>query len=119
MPTWPPSPHHPRAGLTLVEVLVAILILTAGALSSVGTQVAIARLTRATLIHQKNAADASALLDSLRATPCAALTGGSLPRSHAQLTWTAIPNGDLVELRLTVLPSVGATWQAETLLPCA
>ena len=119
MPTWPASTHHPRAGLTLVEVLVAILILTAGALSSVGTQVAIARLTRATLGQQKTAADASTLLDSLRATPCAALTTGTTTRPLAQLTWTATPIGDLVELRLTVIPTTGATWQAETLLPCA
>lgn len=119
MTTWPASSHPPRAGLTLVEVLVAILILTAGALSSVGTQVAIARLTRATLIQQKNATDASAILDSLRATPCAALAAGSTTRTHAQLTWTATPNGDLVELRLTVIPTTGTTWQAETLLPCA
>ena len=119
MPTWPASTRHPRAGLTLVEVLVAILILTAGALASVGTQVAIARLTAATLIQQKTAADASALLDSLRATPCAALTAGTTARQHAQLIWIATPTGDLVELRLTVNPTAGATWQAETLLPCA
>ena len=119
MPTWPASTHRPRAGLTLVEVLVAILILTAGALSSVGTQVAIARLTRATLVQQKTAADASAILDSLRATPCAALTTGTTSRPHALLTWSATPNGDLVELRLTVIPTTGAAWQAETLLPCA
>ncbi len=119
MSTWPASTHRPRAGLTLVEVLVAILILTAGTLTSVGTQVAIARLTRATLIQQQNAADASALLDSLRAIPCAALIAGTATRPHAQLTWTATPNGDLVELRLTVIPATGATWQAEALLPCA
>lgn len=108
-----------RAGLTLIEVLVAILILTAGALSTIGTQVAVARLSAGTVAQQLNAAAAAAILDSLRAEPCALLAPGNSTTRNARISWSANRAGDLATLRINVLPSQGAPWSAETLVPCA
>lgn len=120
MPFVPRPPRfQPRAGLTLVEVLVAILVLTAGALSTIGTQVAVARLSARSLAQQRNATAAATLLDSLRTTPCSALASGTSTSSLAQLSWTATPSGDLVALYVSVVPTTGAPWNLETLVPCA
>lgn len=110
--------HALRAGLTLVEVLVALLILSAGALGTVGSQVAIARLSANALARERQAAAAAWIIDSLRAEPCASLTPGTRATSGAQLAWNVSASGDLSTLRVDVTPSQGTPWVAETLLPC-
>jgi prepilin-type N-terminal cleavage/methylation domain-containing protein len=108
----------PRTGLTLVEVLVALLILATGALATVGTQVAIARLRAGALARERTAANAASIIDSLRALPCAQLAPGTHATAGARFSWTPTTLGDLSALRLDVAPTQGAPWHAETLLPC-
>ncbi len=107
-----------RNGLTLVEVLVALLILATGALATVGTQVAIARLSASSLARERTAATASSIIDSLRALPCAHLAPGTRATAGARFSWHPATLGDLSTLRLDVTPTQGAPWHAETLLPC-
>lgn len=107
-----------RSGLTLVEVLVALLILATGSLATVGTQVAIARLSASALARERAAANAASILDSLRTVPCAQLAPGAHATPGARFTWSPSALGDLSALRLDVTPTQGAPWHAETLLPC-
>jgi len=114
----PPPSRSARAGLTLVEVLVAILVLTTGALASVGTQLAIARLSASALARARDATAASAIIDSLRTIPCPSLTSGMAIAHGARVTWSVTALGDLRGLRVAVAPSPGRPWAAATLLPC-
>lgn len=113
-----PTGRVPRNGLTLVEVLVALLILATGALATIGTQVAIARLSATSLAGERTAATAASIIDSLRALPCAQLAPGTRAAAGAHFTWHPTTLGELSVLRLDVTPAQGAPWHAETLLPC-
>ena len=77
-----------RTGLTIVELLIAIVILTVGVLALAATAGLVAahvgdggRLTGA-------AHAARSTLDSLRGVPCAGLTSGSVTRGGVTLSWT-------------------------------
>jgi Tfp pilus assembly protein PilV len=111
--------HHARAGLTLLEVLVAMLLLTVGTLTTLSTQVAIARLQSHDSTRQRAASSAAAILDSLRATSCASLTSGSSLEPDARLDWTSHVAADLASVALVVTPTRGTPWTAATLVPCA
>jgi Tfp pilus assembly protein PilV len=102
-----------------VEVLVAILVLTTGALATVGTQLALARLSADTVTRERDAATAATIIDSLRASPCASLASGTRLTSGATFTWSVTSLGDLRDVRVHVVPSQGTPWAATTLLPCA
>ena len=111
--------HRHRAGLSLFEVLVAMLVLTAGILTTITTQLAVARLRSHDAIVSLAANAAAATLDSLRAIPCNTLTSANLAGPHAHLDWTVLIATGVAQVRLTVTPRRGAPWAAETLLPCA
>jgi prepilin-type N-terminal cleavage/methylation domain-containing protein len=110
-----------RSGFTLPEVLLAILLFAVGFLGLVASATAIAaqvgdtrELTRAALL-------AGAVFDSLRASPCAGVVGGTRAGGRASLTWTAAPAPLTVAVRATlILPGRNGprTWALETLLPC-
>jgi prepilin-type N-terminal cleavage/methylation domain-containing protein len=119
MRTAPLYQHHPRRdGLTLVEVLVSLLVLSAGALTTIGTQVAIARLSASSLTRDRTAATAASIIDSLRAQACALLASGTRGNPDAHFSWSVSTIGDLRTLRLDVTPTQGTPWSAETLVPC-
>ena len=112
------SGHASRRGLTLAEVLVALLILATAALATVGTQIAVARLSASALTRERTAARAASIIDSLRALPCARLAPGTEAAAGVHFSWRPTSLGDLSALRLDVTPTQGAPWHAETLLPC-
>jgi hypothetical protein len=64
---------------------------------------------------------AGAVFDSLRASPCAGVVGGTSVGGRASLTWTTTPAPSTVAVRATLaLPGRNGprTWAIETLLPC-
>ena len=86
--------HAPRAGISLIEVVIAILIFSVGILALIGTASAVAtqhggaaRLTVAAQV-------ARALLDSLRSRPCASLSSGADSASGVARSWTVTDIGD-------------------------
>jgi Tfp pilus assembly protein PilV len=111
--------HRHRAGLTLLEVLVAMLVLTAGILTTITTQLAVARLRAHDTVRLRAAAAAAGTLDSLRAVPCQSLTSGNAVEPDAHLAWNVLVARDLAEVQLAVTPRIGAPWAAETLSSCA
>lgn len=112
--------HHSRSrrvGLSLLEVLVAIVILTTGALAAISTQVATAHLTKRTRALQFTAQGAARLLDSLRSTSCASTSGVHIG-SFANYSWSKSPGADVALVRLQATPAAGKPWSAKTLVIC-
>ena len=91
-----------RSGFTLVELLVAIAVLTIGLLALAGTAGIVAshvgdggRLTGA-------AHAARTVLDSLAARGCAGLTSGSSARGTVRVSWTVVADSTAATIDLTV-----------------
>jgi prepilin-type N-terminal cleavage/methylation domain-containing protein len=93
-PIFTGSPPHARAGFTLVEVIVATVVLAVGLLALTGAGAAIVRLERRgdRLAHE--AAVAETRLELLRAEGCSAVSGTS-DLGHLVERWTvmALSNG--------------------------
>lgn len=106
-----------RTGLSLIEVLVAIVVLTTGALAAVSTQVATAHLAKHARALHVNAQDAARLLDSLRPTPCVSAAGANVGK-YADYSWSKSVSGGVARIHLLVTPTTGKPWSAETLVPC-
>ena len=99
-----------RTGLTIIELLIAIVILTVGVLALAATAGLVAaqvgdggRLTGA-------AHAARSTLDSLRGVPCASLTSGAGARGSIALQWTVARDSLSAEIAVTV----GATLRRRT-----
>jgi Tfp pilus assembly protein PilV len=81
-------------GFTLLEVVVALLLLEVAVLAAAGTLVVASRtLTQAELL-ERAVLEAEAVLDSLAATP--AVTSGARPFSAGTLEWSVGPSGTVV-----------------------
>lgn len=117
----PSASRHPRLGLTLVEVLAALLLLAVGALGVASTSALTARLFATGSAIERSAAALAAVMDSLRAERCATLVGGSSPTAGGTVTWGVLHAPRVAQLRVTVSPTPAsrvAPFAVETLLPC-
>lgn len=80
-----------RAGFTLVEVLVALIILTIGVLGLAGTTaLAVRQVTLADVTTERSAALQS-VVERLRRTPYAELSSGSYSQGRFTASWTVTP----------------------------
>lgn len=80
-----------RAGFTLVEVLVALIILTVGVLGLAGTTaLAVRQVTLANVTSERSAALQS-VIERLRAQPYDDLTDGSATFGRFTTTWAVTP----------------------------
>ena len=91
-----------RTGLTIIELLIAIVMLTVGVLALAATAGLVAahvgdggRLTGA-------AHAARSTLDSLRGVPCAGLTSGAGARGSIAVEWTVARDSLSAEIAVTV-----------------
>lgn len=99
------------AGFTLIEVLVAIVILVVGALALVGTgRVSSASVRRATL-ELRVAALIQEEVERLRTVPLASLTSGSATHAAGTAQWVVTDSTTYlrVELAVQARPEAGAT----------
>lgn len=69
----PPTPSRRRAGVTLVEMLIAVTILAIGLLSLAGLGLATARATKGGGVQVTATSLAQARFDSLASLPCQTL----------------------------------------------
>jgi Tfp pilus assembly protein PilV len=82
---------NPGAGLTLVEVIVAILVFTIGGLGlATGSAVMVRQMSR-TNLRAHSASIARSRDEMFHATPCAALADGEDTRSGVQSVWRVSP----------------------------
>ncbi len=90
-------------GFSLIELIVAILILTVGILGLAATAGQVTKMVGWGGRYGGSAVVASAQLEQLRATPCASLaSSGSATKGIYSLSWTVATNGSLRTFTLTV-----------------
>jgi prepilin-type N-terminal cleavage/methylation domain-containing protein len=87
--------RHARSGFTLIEVLVAVTVLSVGVIAMAGSAATVTRMIGRGKIDTRAAQLATLKMDSLRAvaystTPrCTALAnGGPATTGHVNLSWT-------------------------------
>jgi prepilin-type N-terminal cleavage/methylation domain-containing protein len=104
----------PRSGFTLLEVLIALLLVTVGLLGLAGTLGPIAALAGLGRAHDRVALALASRADSLRALvraaapACTAPPGGTLQHSDGVLErWSTTDLGGVVEVRIeAVVPAL-------------
>jgi hypothetical protein len=111
-----------RTGFTIVELLIATVILTVGVLALAATAGLVAahvgdggRLTGA-------AHAARSTLDSLRGVPCASLTAGSVSRGAVTLSWTVVRDSLAADVAVTVRSPLERRTRSDAYratIPCA
>jgi prepilin-type N-terminal cleavage/methylation domain-containing protein len=92
-----------RAGFTLVEVLVALIILTVGVLGLAGTTALAVRQVTVADITAERATALQSVIERLRSQPYANLASDSIGRFGVTWTVTAAPRSTEVEI-VTVGP---------------
>ena len=96
-----------RAGFTIVETIVAIMVLGVGLLGMAGTAAYVAS-QMGTGNRQAVAANvAQAVLDSLTARPCAGLVSGSDSVRTIAVAWTVTDSNDAKYVRQSVKFNTG------------
>ena len=82
-----------RAGFTLVELMVAIMVMAVGVLGLAGTAVAVARLTGGAAQQTIAANLAATRFEQLRSSPCAAIKAGSATTRGVSEKWVVTSMG--------------------------
>lgn len=89
-------------GFTLVELVVAVLVLTVGVLALAGTAAAVCRMVGWGQRLGGSAVAAQARLEELRAGGCGSLGGGRDSVGHYRLEWSVTSMGALRRVALRV-----------------
>jgi type IV pilus modification protein PilV len=110
-----------RFAFTLAEVLVAIVVFSVGILGLAATGSFLVVQVRDAQAITHAATLAGNVLDSLRATPCSAVAGGTRSLGGATAVWTAAPAARVIAVTATLaIPYRRPPWQMtiDALLPC-
>lgn len=110
-----------RHAFTLVEVLVAIVVFSVGILGMAAMGTFLVTQVREAGAFTHAATLSATVLDSLRASPCSAVSGGTSTRGAAALRWTASPTGPVVAVTAIVTIAgrrVPFQYTFDALLPC-
>lgn len=93
MPHTPQFPTADRQGFTMVEVIIAIVVLAIGVLGLAGTTAYIVRqITLADLMTERAAAFQTTI-DRIQSLPYANVTAGADSVGVFAVRWTAVDNG--------------------------
>ncbi|MEO6445769.1 MAG: prepilin-type N-terminal cleavage/methylation domain-containing protein [Gemmatimonadaceae bacterium] len=117
----PASSTATRSGFSLVEVVIAILLLTIGALGVASTATASAALAASGRSRLSASNAVARVMDSLRATPCPRLAAGSITLPAGRITWGAVTGRNSADLTVTLIPAsprVRRSLSAQTVVPC-
>jgi type IV pilus modification protein PilV len=110
-------------GFTIVEVIIAMIVLTVGLLGLVSTAALTTRMISQGQRYSEAAALANQQFEILRATPCASMANGSNSVGQVQVAWTvvAIQSNRARQSTVTVTSSTGRgtrTDQFQTIIYC-
>ena len=96
-----------RSGFTLVELMVALMIFTVGALAMTATAANVMTLMTASKNRAQAAAVAEARFEAMRSQPCSRHTGGSATTRGISETWSVVPlaRADDVTVRVSFIAS--------------
>ena len=89
--------RNQRSGLTLVEVIVAMLVFSTGALGLAATSAVITRQMTTSLSRSRSAAFARERSETAHSMSCGGISGGEETRDGIRASWTVV-QGDLVTL---------------------
>ena len=108
-----------RKGVSLIEVLIACVLLTVAVLGLVGAATGISKQTGNSRRQILAAGMAQARLDSLRSLPCSSLASGTSSKQGIAQTWTVSGSGNTrsIVLQLTV-PRLTNAITYRALVPC-
>lgn len=101
-----------RNGFTIVEVLVAVLILTVGLLGLATTAATVTRMISQGQRYSEAASMAAQRFEILRSQSCSAMAGGSSTQGRYSMTWSVTPsaNGNVDTVKVVVTsPTASAT----------
>lgn len=105
-PTGDPEPNTgDRRGFTIVEVVIALIVLTVGVLGLAGTTAYIVRQVTLADVMTKRAAAFQTTIDHLQALPYANVTSGSDSVGDYSVQWTAVDDGS--QSRIVTIVTVG------------
>ena len=118
-----------RAGFTLAEIIVAIVILTIGLLAMASTSGAVARQMTGARRQTIAATIAQSRFDSLTSVRCALLaptvgttrtvTSGSSARSGVTESWTVTDDNDIKKITVSItFPGRPTPMVYQSILPC-
>jgi len=113
-------PTASRSGFTLVEALVALLLLALGALGVASTSAWAARLASEARAVERQALAVQDAADSLRGVACLALVSGSVATPAGVTSWIATSYGVAAQLAVTAPAPLrrSLALNAELLVPC-
>ena len=80
--------RRPRRGFTLIEVIVAMVVMSVGIIGLAGTATYVAAQMRGGNAQTVAATMATKVADSLAARRCSAIVGGSQTKRGVTVTWT-------------------------------
>jgi len=102
-------------GFSLIELIVAILILTVGILGLAATAGQVQRMVGFGGRFGGSAAVANAQLEALRATPCVSLAAsGTATQGIYSLSWIVTSSGQLRTFTMTVTYPNGRSTRSDT-----
>lgn len=116
-----PRRRHDARGFTLVEMLVAIVVLTVGVLGLAGTSALITRQIGGGAVQSRAATIAASRFELLHASDCRNLASGTATARGITESWTVSNETRRVRVSTTVtLPTVrGARTQTfQSTIPC-
>jgi prepilin-type N-terminal cleavage/methylation domain-containing protein len=82
-----PRRHHARRGFTLIEMIIAIIVMSIGIMGLAGTATYVATQMGGGAAQTVAAAMASRVSDSLSARRCSAVVSGSQTRRGVTMSW--------------------------------
>ncbi len=108
-----------RRGVSLIEVLIACVLLTVAVMGIVGAATGISKQSGSSRRQIQAAGMAQKRLDSLRSLPCGSMTSGTVTRQGITQTWTVSGSGNTrsIVLQMT-LPRLTNPVTYRTLVPC-
>lgn len=115
----------PRRGATLVELMVAMLLLSVGLFSVLGTSGSVVKQLAGGRNQTVAAGIAQARLDSLTSIGCQSLTpgnatnSGTSTRRDIEESWTVVDGRNIKTIRITMtVPGRMVPILYETIIPC-
>ncbi len=94
-----------RQGFTIVEIVIALIVLTVGVLGMAGTTAYVIRQVTLADVMTKRAAAFQTTIDHLQAIPYANVTAGSDSLGDYAIRWTAVDDGS--QSKIVTIVTVG------------
>lgn len=108
---------HTRTGLTVVEVLIALVLLAVGLEAALALQASALRATNHAQRIERLAEHVATLAESLAVQPCP-VAASARATSDGDLRWGVRHTPHTATVDLVAQPRVGAPWSIEQVIPC-